>query len=151
MKQFTIYNLESGEIVRSGYCKEIDFDLQAKDAEGIVEGYCDSNTGYIANGKIVKYTQSQKDAKFNKPKYNCQWSNQTFQWIDLTTDIERQVQACAYVKTIRNQLLAESDWTQMPDVSLINKQDWAVYRQALRDIPEQSGYPFNINWPVKPE
>ena len=27
---------------------------------------------------------------------------------------------------------------------------WAVYRQALLDIPQQSGFPINVNWPVKP-
>ncbi len=52
----------------------------------------------------------------------------------------------------RNTLLAESDWTQLPDVPLTAEQrtEWATYRQALRDITEQPGFPDSINWPVKP-
>jgi hypothetical protein len=57
----------------------------------------------------------------------------------------------AEVKAERNRLLAASDWTQMPDVTLANKAAWATYRQALRDITTQSGYPFEIVWPTPPQ
>ena len=53
--------------------------------------------------------------------------------------------------TRRNRLLYETDWTQMPDVTLATKTAWATYRQALRDITEQSGYPTNIIWPTPPQ
>ena len=53
------------------------------------------------------------------------------------------------VRTKRNDLLAASDWTQLPDVPLATKEAWAAYRQALRDITEQPD-PFNIVWPVPP-
>lgn len=48
--------------------------------------------------------------------------------------------------------LANTDWTQLPDVNLTaeKKQEFAVYRQALRDITTQPGYPQTINWPEKP-
>jgi hypothetical protein len=53
----------------------------------------------------------------------------------------------------RNQLLYASDWTQIPNNPLTAEQQqaWAVYRQELRDITIQAGYPFNIIWPVQPE
>jgi hypothetical protein len=49
----------------------------------------------------------------------------------------------------RNALLANSDWTQLADVPLSaeKKAQWATYRQALRDITDQSGFPDQINWP----
>jgi hypothetical protein len=52
----------------------------------------------------------------------------------------------------RNVLLANSDWTQLPDVTLTAEQkaEWAAYRQALRDVPAQAGFPVTINWPVIP-
>ena len=28
--------------------------------------------------------------------------------------------------------------------------EWAEYRQALRDVPEQEGFPFNVTWPQEP-
>jgi hypothetical protein len=49
----------------------------------------------------------------------------------------------------RNKLLDESDWTQMPDAP-VDKTVWNDYRQSLRDITEQSGFPENIAWPTKP-
>jgi hypothetical protein len=49
----------------------------------------------------------------------------------------------------RNKLLEECDWTQLADTQ-VDKQLWAVYRQALRDISGQAGFPDNIVWPVKP-
>lgn len=53
------------------------------------------------------------------------------------------------VRDQRNALLAQSDWTQLPDVPLATKEAWATYRQALRDITDQSD-PFNIVWPTPP-
>lgn len=55
------------------------------------------------------------------------------------------------VRAERNKLIAACDWTQLSDAALTNLQtaEWALYRQALRDITTQ-GDPFNINWPVSP-
>lgn len=52
------------------------------------------------------------------------------------------------IRSYRNRLLTESDWTQMPDAP-IKDSDWHPYRQALRDITTQSD-PFNIIWPSPP-
>ena len=52
----------------------------------------------------------------------------------------------------RNQKLSASDWTVLPDAPLsdLKKSEYLVYRQALRDVPEQSGFPDSITWPTKP-
>lgn len=54
------------------------------------------------------------------------------------------------VRYKRDYLLKESDWTQLPDVPVKTKEKWADYRQALRDVPEQPGFPHEIEWPEKP-
>ena len=54
-------------------------------------------------------------------------------------------------KIKRNRILYETDWTQMPDVPLANKAAWATYRQELRDITKQTGYPAEIVWPTPPQ
>tara|TARA_R100000329_G_scaffold55817_1_gene50635 strand:- start:459 stop:758 length:300 start_codon:yes stop_codon:yes gene_type:complete len=53
----------------------------------------------------------------------------------------------------RNAKLASSDWTQMPDITLTNKDEWLTYRQALRDLPTHSNWPNleDSDWPTKPE
>ena len=53
-------------------------------------------------------------------------------------------------RSIRNSKLDASDWTQMPDYNGSNKSEWATYRQALRDVPAQSGFPNDITWPTEP-
>ena len=56
------------------------------------------------------------------------------------------------VRRDRDELLVESDWTQMPDSPLDDstKASWATYRTALRDISTQEGFPTNITWPTAP-
>lgn len=53
------------------------------------------------------------------------------------------------VREQRNQKLKDTDWTQLAD-SPVNKTVWATYRQALRDVPSQAGFPWDIQWPVEP-
>lgn len=55
------------------------------------------------------------------------------------------------VRNYRNLQLAASDWTQLPDVDLANKWDWAVYRQALRDMMAQNEDPKLIIFPKPPK
>jgi len=54
----------------------------------------------------------------------------------------------AVVRVERNKLLAESDWTQLPDAP-VDAAAWATYRQALRDVTTQTD-PFAIVWPERP-
>ena len=49
----------------------------------------------------------------------------------------------------RNMLLTQSDWTQLADAPVDNLA-WAVYRQALRDITLQAGFPFAVDFPAAP-
>jgi len=59
---------------------------------------------------------------------------------------ERQA---AKARSQRDALLSQSDWTQLPDAP-VDQQAWAKYRQALRDVPQQAGFPTEITWPQKP-
>jgi hypothetical protein len=56
------------------------------------------------------------------------------------------------IRAERDILLTASDWTQVDDTPLTNakKIAWAQYRQALRDIPQQDGFPYDVQWSEKP-
>lgn len=54
------------------------------------------------------------------------------------------------VRIIRNSILRQTDWTQLPDVPQATKEIWDDYRQALRDVPQQAGFPHEVIWPEKP-
>jgi hypothetical protein len=62
-------------------------------------------------------------------------------------------QIAAEVRRLRDSILAESDWTQLEDApfSETQKAAWATYRQNLRNLPEQSGFPDAIIWPETPK
>lgn len=53
----------------------------------------------------------------------------------------------------RNQRLLQSDWAMLPDVPLTKaeKDEVAIYRQLLRDLPNNIENPFNVEWPIEPE
>lgn len=53
------------------------------------------------------------------------------------------------VRAERNRLIAESDWTQVADAP-VDKAAWAAYRQVLRNITSQPGFPFEVQWPDTP-
>ena len=67
------------------------------------------------------------------------------------TQEQLDAMAAEAVRAERDRLLAASDWTQLPDVPEAIRAVWAAYRQALRDIPQQEGFPHSVVWPSKPE
>lgn len=75
------------------------------------------------------------------PEEEAEWDAQEAAWA---------AGAVARARLDRNRLLVETDWTQAVDVPQAIKDKFAPYRQALRDVPQQPGFPENIVWPVKP-
>jgi hypothetical protein len=61
----------------------------------------------------------------------------------------KDAEAAKSVRADRDKRLAECDWTQLSD-SQVDKAVWATYRQELRDVPAQTGFPYDITWPSKP-
>jgi hypothetical protein len=59
-------------------------------------------------------------------------------------------EAWRYIRKQRDKLLAACDWTQVPDAP-VDQAAWAAYRQALRDLPENTTDPANPVWPSKPQ
>lgn len=53
------------------------------------------------------------------------------------------------VRATRGEKLKDSDWTQVEDAP-VDQTAWATYRQALRDITGQEGFPWTITWPEQP-
>jgi hypothetical protein len=53
------------------------------------------------------------------------------------------------VRSERNAKLSSTDWTQVADAP-VDQTAWATYRQALRDVPQQAGFPWDVQWPDEP-
>ena len=130
MKSYIVYDSD-GIIVRTGVCSQHDLHLQAIDGQFVIEGEADDASKMIVDGKIV-----------DKPE-------------TIYTEAELNNQVLKSIRATRRNKLKESDWTQFADSPLTDKKkaEWATYRQALRDLPQE--YPNAISnddiiWPTKP-
>ena len=61
----------------------------------------------------------------------------------------KDAEQASAVRQSRGDKLADSDWTQVADAP-VDKAVWATYRQALRDITTQDGFPWTVTWPDAP-
>lgn len=84
----------------------------------------------IVNGELVDLTQAEIDSA-------------TAQLNDYNQNVLPQE-----VRAERDRLLAETDYLALSDTTL--SPDMATYRQALRDVTSQAGFPTDVTWPVKP-
>lgn len=67
------------------------------------------------------------------------------------TEQTAYILACIDGRLDRNRRLQETDWTQLDDQLTTVKELWAPYRKALKDVPQQPGFPWKIEWPVRPD
>jgi hypothetical protein len=122
MIAYTIYN-NIGQILRTGYCTEADYEIQTRPGEFITVGIWADNKYYYDGSNFIEMP--------NKPgKYYY------FDYVTVSWKLNEAL-ALANGKNQRNSLLINSDWTQMPDVTIPNKAEWATYRQTLRDMTDE--------------
>jgi hypothetical protein len=70
-------------------------------------------------------------------------------WTEVWTETQRDLAiAQKNIREQRNELLSKTDWTQLSDSSVAST--WTTYRQELRDVPAQEGFPYSVTWPTEP-
>lgn len=145
---FIIYD-PTGLILRTGVCPEEMLSIQAQMGETVIEGMANYFTQYIIDGVVTDYTEEELLAKSNIP-YGYKWQMPERTIVqDLTTE-QIAVYLASEARTKRYRLLLDCDWTQTADQPESTKLLWQPYRQLLRDITSQEGFPYNIIWPIKP-
>ena len=123
MYKYSRYNLETGRFTGQGSNSDQD-NVSAKDGEGLIEGHYDQSTKMAVDGSVV-----------DTPASTIEQEEIDRAWLDL--------------KGSRNMMLQSSDWTQVPDAP-VDQQAWAIYRQELRDLPDNTTDPRNPVWPTRP-
>lgn len=114
--------------------------LEAIDADPVFEGPQPTTSG--------PYEYVSRDGV---EQVNGKWyTKYIIKTLDKDGQTAKDAEVATSVRNNRNRLLTECDWTQLTD-SPVNKTAWATYRQELRDVPNQAGFPHNITWPNKPE
>jgi hypothetical protein len=87
-----------------------------------------------------------------QPSSEHTWNWTTKQWENLVTEEMRQTKASIQILIKRKQLLDSTDWRVIKamDTGTSIAPAWQTYRQQLRDITQQTGYPFTVTWPQPP-
>ena len=102
--------------------------------------------GRVIDGAVVLYSAEERARYQQMPAYAATWDPVACVWED-----QRDSAALASEgRRQRDRLLQRCDWTQLPDVDPVIQAAWVDYRQALRDVPEQEGFPATITWPTAP-
>lgn len=129
--KYTIYDKNTGQITKVVDCQDIS--IQLSENESYEEGSFQDDKYYWNNGFVEI---PEKPSEFHK------FDLSTKTWVEIPNAKENNI------RSTRNRLLVESDWTQLPDspLSTEKKAEWAIYRQALRDITNQ-----DINMVIFPE
>lgn len=115
-----------------------------------MEGYPELGICPLDEGIMPSTTRYQRVEEVSPKLVGERW---TRQWavIEFSQE-ERQAVDAAASQTLReerNKRLSYCDWTQLSDAP-VDAAPWAVYRQALRDISDQAGFPWDITWPKEP-
>jgi hypothetical protein len=111
----------------------------------------DWNVFPVAEQSPPEYNPANQNLnQLNPTLVDGEWL-QTWQVTAASTEeiAERLQRKEAEVRQQRNELLSACDWTQLPD-SPADHEVWAAYRQALRDVTAQVGFPWDITWPEAP-
>jgi len=107
-----------------------------------------------------QFDDPPKNFFFSKTKYSQYVQPYVDQWetekarqkAEFEAEWNKPENVEARAREQRNVLLEETDYILMPDypITAEQREAWTAYRQALRDLPEQEGWPVDIVWPEKP-
>jgi hypothetical protein len=111
---------------------------------------------YTLNSDFYQPDLIEIDFNIGKPQFSGQvFKYSTRSWVDKRSPEEIYDLSVNSVKTQRNIFLQASDWTDTASaparLGQEMYQNWQTYRQELRDVTSQSGYPFNVVWPTPPQ
>lgn len=118
----------------------------------ISEGFTRTNPNTFTEDEIISagYTGPYIKPEYDSKKEVLDWDGTQF-YIRPHNSQELEEQWNS-IRMQRNKLLKDSDWTQIGDydINILNKDEWEVYRQNLRDIPKNNHNPFDVKWPTTP-
>jgi hypothetical protein len=110
-----------------------------------------------SGGTVYQYSQAAGVEQINGKWYTKYVLGPVFADTEEATAAEQEAaykaakdaEQAKSVRQSRGEKLKDSDWTQVADAP-VDKAAWAVYRQALRDVTAQAGFPWTVEWPEQP-
>lgn len=115
------------------------------------EMLADFGADVVLEGPQAQPTRYQVAYRDGVEQIDGQWFTK-YSVADMDDDAKaaKDAEQAKSVRFDRNQRLKDSDWSQGKDIADAVSQPWAVYRQALRDVPAQAGFPWDVTWPDAP-
>jgi hypothetical protein len=104
----------------------------------------------VFDGPYPTLTQYQVASDGPAVEENGQWYT-SYVVSDVDADAKTAIDnaQATSIRQQRDDKLAKCDWTQVADAP-VDKSAWATYRQALRDLPKETGFPWTMTWPTDP-
>lgn len=136
----TKFKVETGEIIGILQCPDTELAANIYEGEDYIDGEIDASQFYIVERKPVPMP--------TKPGEHYAFDFNTKQW-------KVSEEAPYLIRYERSEKLKETDWTDTLSAKNRLGDDlynaWQEYRQALRDITDQPGFPENVVWPEPPQ
>jgi hypothetical protein len=112
----------------------------------------------LAQFSMARVTPTERPAEDHTKNFTVTVVQSGGKWVEKWTSTsatqaeitERTSNKAAQVRAERDALLASTDYTQLADAPG-DATAWASYRDALRNLPTRSGFPWTMTWPTKPE
>ena len=111
-----------------------------------------------SGGSVYQYSQRQGVEEINGKWYTKYVLGPVFTDGETTAaeqetayKAQKDAEQAKSVRASRDTKLAETDWSQGKDIADSVSAKYTAYRQALRDIPSQPGFPWDVQWPTQPE
>jgi len=92
---------------------------------------------------MTRYHATPEGNVLFTPEEEAEWDAMEAQYAS-----EADTRKAEQIRQERNSLIQQSDWMALNDVTMSD--EWRTYRQALRDITAQAGFPNEVTWPTKP-
>lgn len=151
-EQEPVIELEPNEVVllhEPTYIDVCSYDPKTGVFTGVIKAFeCPIEKGVFY---LPAYSTTKPTPETNEGEYavfnGTEWEVLIKSIVDIATDVDL-IQESERVRSQRNYLLSQSDYTMLSDFGG-DKKKAIAYRQALRDIPKQKGFPLNIVWPEK--
>jgi len=133
------------KVDRHGYVSGYTFSDLAPDGTWVeVESGASGITTSPTKKRLIDGRLVDTDVPNLPPDPWCMWDEWAGAWVPNVAMAE------AAARTKRSSLLQQTDWTQGRDVPDAVAEKWAPYRQALRDVTGQTGFPLHVTWPDPP-
>lgn len=125
-------------------------DYAFTNAQRNIWGTIDCEVTLEDTGEVIPFTATPDDAEeYGRVLYEQLNTTYASQVAELP-EAQRDAEWADIQRRQRSVRLKATDWTQNSDVPEATRTLWQPYRQALRDISSQEGFPLTVNWPTPP-